>query len=71
MAFIRCAKCLRAIEVKGYVALKDGTNFHRECFTCECCHQEMPLKFAFKNGRYFHTEVDYGLENVKYSKCYP
>ena len=54
---VNCSKCSLPCDVEGYIALKDGSSFHRACFTCEICVGELPMKFALKNGRYYHTEV--------------
>jgi hypothetical protein len=59
MQSITCQKCRRICENGGdNVTLKDGSCFHRQCFTCDLCFSELPLKFALKNGRYYHTEVN-------------
>lgn len=60
-----CLKCRRVCDAEAYIALKDGSVFHKHCFTCELCQLELPLKFACKNGKYFHIEVRYLFRYVK------
>ena len=56
-AIVSCLRCHRLCEGEAHIALKDGSNFHKQCFTCDLCFNELPLKFALKNGRYYHTDV--------------
>ncbi|KAI3649875.1 hypothetical protein MP228_005507 [Amoeboaphelidium protococcarum] len=52
-----CLKCSKACDQRnGFIGLKDGSNFHKECFTCGLCDQVLPLKFVHKRKKYFHTD---------------
>lgn len=56
-ALPECSRCKRACDLKGYISLKDGSNFHPECFVCDHCRVRLSLKFTTKAGKNYHPEV--------------
>lgn len=52
-----CTKCGLNCDV-GSIGLKDGTFAHKQCFVCDICKEELPLKYATKNNRHFHVPVN-------------